>query len=279
MEGEEWSSRAMRTSNLLEFAYESALIEAGNKAMYTSSALSKITEMQKIVNSIRQELKRQSDSHTRTTGQSFFKEKVKIYGVRAALVTKIAKGFNQEILAMNKEQVFALCEALWQSGYMEESFVACHYSYLIRKQFEPADFKVLEKWANSYLSNWASCDTLCNHTIGSFVEMYPEFLASLKKWAKSNNRWMRRAAAVTLIVPARHGKFLPNIFKIADILLEDSDDLVQKGYGWLLKAASQAHQNQVFAYVVKNKAKMPRTALRYAIEKMPAALRKLAMVK
>ena len=64
---------------------------------------------------------------------------------------------------------------------------------------------------------------------------------------------------------------------IADILLEDKDDLVQKGYGWLLKEASRTHQDQVFEYVMRNKAVMPRTALRYAIEKMPEELRRKAM--
>ncbi len=64
---------------------------------------------------------------------------------------------------------------------------------------------------------------------------------------------------------------------IADILLEDKDDLVQKGYGWLLKEASRTHQEQVFEYVMRNKAIMPRTALRYAIEKMPEELRRKAM--
>jgi len=59
----------------------------------------------------------------------------------------------------------------------------------------------------------------------------------------------------------------------------DGDDLVQKGYGWMLKAASEAHQEEVYDYVMKNKAKMPRTALRYSIEKMPDALRKKAMEK
>jgi len=59
----------------------------------------------------------------------------------------------------------------------------------------------------------------------------------------------------------------------------DDDDLVQKGYGWMLKAASEAHQREVFEYVMKNKTEMPRTALRYAIEKMPEELRKAAMEK
>jgi len=90
---------------------------------------------------------------------------------------------------------------------------------------------------------------------------------------------MRRASAVTLIIPARHGKFLKEIFELADILLTDKDDMVQKGYGWMLKAASEAHQDQVFEYVMNKKDIMPRTALRYAIEKMPSDLRLKAMDK
>ena len=90
---------------------------------------------------------------------------------------------------------------------------------------------------------------------------------------------MRRASAVSLIVPARRGKFLSDILEIADLLLTDGDDLVQKGYGWMLKAASQVHQFEIFSYVMTKKQVMPRTALRYAIEKMPADLKVQAMVK
>jgi 3-methyladenine DNA glycosylase AlkD len=233
--------------------------------------------MKTIIKQIRQELKQNSDTDTRTSGQSFFKEKIKIYGVKSALVNKIAKVHDKEVSALNKKEVFDLCEELWQSGYLEESFIACHFSYLIHKNYEQNDFKTFEKWVNNYISNWASCDTFCNHTLGTFVEMYPKYLRDLKKWAKSKNRWMRRASAVSLIVPAKHGDFLLDIFDIADILLLDGDDLVQKGYGWMLKSASEAYQKEVFDYVMKNKHKMPRTALRYAIEKMPKELKRKAM--
>ena len=162
---------------------------------------------------------------------------------------------------------------------MEESFIACHWSYAVRRDYGPEDFAVFEAWVNDYVSNWASCDTLCNHTIGALVDKYPAFLADLKRWAGSPNRWTRRAAAVSLIIPARQGRFLKEIFEIADILLMDQDDLVQKGYGWMLKVASQAHQAPVFEYVMAHKARMPRTALRYAIEKLPKELRVRAMEK
>ena len=107
----------------------------------------------------------------------------------------------------------------------------------------------------------------------------PNILISLKAWTKSENRWLRRASAVTLILPARKGNFLNDIFEICDSLLKDEDDLVQKGYGWLLKEASRTHQKQVFEYIMKNKKDMPRTALRYAIEKLPKDLRDIAMKK
>jgi 3-methyladenine DNA glycosylase AlkD len=109
--------------------------------------------------------------------------------------------------------------------------------------------------------------------------MYPGYLSNLKVFAKSENRWMRRASAVSLIVPARKGKFLKDILEIADILLLDEDDLVQKAYGWLLKVTSKLNEQAVYNYVMKNKAIMPRTALRYSIEKMPKDLKAMAMDK
>ncbi len=59
----------------------------------------------------------------------------------------------------------------------------------------------------------------------------------------------------------------------------DKDDLVQKGYGWMLKAASEANQREIFEYVIKNKPIMPRAALRYPIEKMSKDLKSKAMEK
>jgi 3-methyladenine DNA glycosylase AlkD len=73
--------------------------------------------------------------------------------------------------------------------------------------------------------------------------------------------------------------FLNDIFEIANTLLTDKHDLVQKGYGWMLKAASQAQEKEVFDFVMSKKSIMPRTALRYAIEKMPPELKSRAMEK
>lgn len=235
--------------------------------------------MQEIIANIREELQKNASEEAKTATLRFFKEEIKAYGVKSPTVQKIAKEIRKESGIKDKTTILNICEALWQSGMIEESFVACEWSNAIEKSYLPQDFATFERWIKNYVSNWASCDTLCNHTVGEFVMMYPEFVSKLKEFARSDNRWVKRAAAVTLIIPARKGLFLNDIFEIADTMLTDPDDMVQKGYGWMLKAASEAHQQEVFEYVMKNKAIMPRTSLRYAIEKMPKELKAWAMAK
>jgi 3-methyladenine DNA glycosylase AlkD len=230
-----------------------------------------------VLAAVRQELRQSIDEKTRASAQRFFKEEVKFHGVKSALVKKIATKYFREIKDRDKKEIFSLCEDLLQANFGEEAFIAFEWSYTLRRKYEPEDFAVFERWVDLYVDNWAKCDTLCNHTLGTFVEMYPQFIENLEVWARAENRWLRRASAVTLILPARKGAFLQEVFEISDILLTDKDDMVQKGYGWLLKETSRNHQPEVFDYVMKWKAKMPRTALRYAIEKMPEEMRKKAM--
>lgn len=235
--------------------------------------------MDKILEQVRKELIANADEKTKASGQRFFKEPIVSFGVKAHTAKKISKASFKLLSGKTKEEIFELCEKLWQTGYIEESFVACEWSYYLCKEYKPADFEVFARWINLYVSNWASCDTICNHTVGEFIMKYPGFINRLKEFAKSDNRWVRRAAAVSLILPARKGMFLTDIFEIAEILLLDEDDLVQKGYGWMLKVASQSHQQEVFDFIMKHKAVMPRTALRYAIEKMPEGMRRRVISK
>jgi len=235
--------------------------------------------MYEIIAEIRRELENNSDKKVQESSLHFFKEAIQSYGVKSSDVIKLSKDYYKSIKDSPKEEVFGYCEELWQSQMMEESFIACNWSYFIHKEYQPEDFEVFEKWINNYVNNWASCDTLCNHTVGEFIEMYPEYLSRLKAMTQSENRWMRRAAAVSLIIPARKGLFINDIFEIADSLLMDNDDLVQKGYGWMLKVACKHHQQEVFEYIMGKKSIMPRTALRYAIEKMPVEMKKAAMEK
>lgn len=234
--------------------------------------------MHKITQQIKAELKANID-HNPKNDQKFHKNPIKSYGVKTGKVRKIAKKYFSEIKSFKKEKIFNLCEKLLKSNYTEESTVAFSWVYELRKQYQQSDFKTFQYWLEKYITNWGTCDDFCTHTLGEFLLQFPQFLPKLKIWAKSKNRWLRRASAVSLIYPNRKNKYINNSFEIANILLEDQDDLVQKCYGWMLKEVSELYPEKVYNFVMKNKTKMPRTALRYAIEKLPKNLKKQAMEK
>jgi len=233
--------------------------------------------METILERIRTDLKNNCDQATQKSFQRFFKEEVRYYGVKTSTVSRIAKKYWSEIKTLDKQEIFKLCNELYSSDYCEEAFIVSNWVPNLADRFDVADLALFRTWIEKYVNNWAKCDGFCNHTIGTLVTMYPECVGELKRWALSQNRWLKRAAAVSLIIPVKHGAFLEDAFEIADCLLTDKDDMVQKGYGWLLKEASRHHQEEVFGYILKNRGTMPRTALRYAIELMPPEQRKEAM--
>ena len=235
--------------------------------------------MNSILAQIRVDLKSATDKETQRSFQRFFKEQVKYYGVKTETVGKIAKKYWPRVKSLDKLIIFQLCEELYRSDYTEEAFVVSFWLPNYIECLLPGDLATFKLWIERYVNNWAKCDGFCNHTIGDLLQKYPQIIDEVKSWAKSGNRWLRRASAVSLIVPAKSGEFLADALEICDVLLTDLDDMVQKGYGWLLKEESRKHQKKVFDYVVKNRKVMPRTALRYAIELMPKELKAEAMKK
>lgn len=235
--------------------------------------------MDDIIRQIQEELLMQRDPEPNNNFQRFFKEPVKYYGVKTGRVEQIAKKYWKDLKHKDKHEILQLCELLYQSGYCEETFIVSSWTANMSQLFEYEDIYLFKRWIDLYITNWASCDGFCNHTVGHFIQKYPQAFEEIITWTDSSNRWMRRAAAVSFIIPAKKGEFLDEIFHIADKLLTDSEDMVQKGYGWLLKDASIKHPSEVFSYVMKHKRLMPRTALRYAIERMDPNLKKEAMKK
>jgi 3-methyladenine DNA glycosylase AlkD len=175
--------------------------------------------MDRIIAQIRQELEALADPAIQKGSKRFFKEEIRCYGIKTATVVAMAKKYWKEVQGRPKQEIFALCEELYRLGYLEEYFIVSQWAHALSGQYERKDLAVFERWIDTYITNWASCDGLCTHTLGDFIEQYPEYIDALKRWTQSKNRWMRRASAVSLIVPANHGKFLKESIEIADLLL------------------------------------------------------------
>ncbi len=234
-------------------------------------------EKRSMIQQIRQELGEHIDDEYRDSAKRFVKEGITLRGVRTPVVRRISGKYYSRVRKMAKEKIVSLCEDLLKSGYSEDRTIAFDWAFRLKKYYTPFDFRILESWLREHVSNWGACDDLCTHAFGAFIYQLPEFIREVMKWTEADSKWLRRASAVVMIYSIRRNEFPEAVVRIADSLLLDEDYLVQKGYGWMLKEASNKHPDEVFNYVTARKKTMPRTALRYAIEKLSPELKSQAM--
>jgi 3-methyladenine DNA glycosylase AlkD len=224
-----------------------------------------------IIQEIKDRLEKHSDPDKRRKRihwEKQYQEMPKLYGVPTPVVRKLSSRFFKKIKKQPKQRILQLCTELLESGYSEERTIAFDWAFRLRRIYEESDFQLLKTWLMKHVHGWGACDDLCTHTLGAFIHQFPEFIQKTREWTRSKNRWVRRASAVCLIYLVRRKTCLGDVFETADALLTDQDIMVQKGYGWMLKEASNHYPKEVFDYVMKNRRGMPRTALRYAIEKL-----------
>ncbi|MBN1486007.1 MAG: DNA alkylation repair protein [Anaerolineae bacterium] len=226
--------------------------------------------MEKVITQIKQAIGEARASKSNLKGEN---------RLTTPVIRDISKQYYQDIKHLEKSQVLDICEILLASRDGAERIIAFDWAYRYKKHYTEDDFQRFELWLAKYVDDWGSCDDFCSHAFGHLIYRYPAHITQVKAWTQSPNRWFRRAAAVIMIYSARKETHLDAAFEIADSLLMDQDDLVQKGYGWMLKEISKRQPAPVFDYVMAHRATMPRTALRYAIEKLAPELRKQAMQK
>jgi hypothetical protein len=120
------------------------------------------------------------------------------------------------------------------------------------------------------INNWDLVDLGALYAVGSYLFDKPRDI--LYKLALSKNIWERRTAIVGTAYFIRQGD-VADTFKIAEILLNDKHDLVHKGAGWMLRFAGEKDRQKLLAFLDRYAATMPRTLLRYSIERLDKKLR------
>jgi 3-methyladenine DNA glycosylase AlkD len=171
------------------------------------------------------------------------------------------------------------CTALWDGGSFGEGVIVCYVYRRFAKQCGAREFKLFTRWLDRYVDNWGLTDALSLWLLGSSIANDPALIANLHAWTRSKNRWKRRAAAVAMVPSARKGLHTKEILRIAQPLIPDEDDMVQKGVGWLLKETYPKKPREVVRFLDPWRAKAPRLVLRYAAEKMEPADRAHIMTR
>jgi len=121
------------------------------------------------------------------------------------------------------------------------------------------------------INNWDLVDLSAPNIVGEFLQK--EDASILRQLAKSSNLWERRIAIVSTYSFIRKRSFGETLV-ISEILLNDEHDLIHKAVGWMLREVGKRNKNALEIFLQPRYKKMPRTMLRYAIEKFPEEERK-----
>jgi 3-methyladenine DNA glycosylase AlkD len=136
---------------------------------------------------------------------------------------------------------------------------ACYYMYLAH---------------TAYINNWDLVDSSAEYIVGPWLQDRPEKLNVLQRLARSDSLWERRIAMLATFAYIKQGQ-AHDAIEIAEILLHDKHDLIQKAVGWMLREMGKRVDRQVLlSFLDQHAADMPRTTLRYAIEHFDPEMRK-----
>jgi 3-methyladenine DNA glycosylase AlkD len=182
--------------------------------------------------------------------------------------------------AWSIEDAMALAGELIVDRYLEVKSVGIEVVARYRRDFTPRLLPIWKAWlANNHSANWATTDAICGALIGPLIVKYPPLGARMRVWARDPNMWVRRAAAVSLIPSARQGLALDLAYEVARRLHADTEDLIQKAVGWMLREAGKADAARLECYLRANGPRIPRTTLRYAIERFPDGKRRALLAQ
>jgi 3-methyladenine DNA glycosylase AlkD len=194
--------------------------------------------------------------------------------------TKPMRALARSIYLANRDEwsvndAMRLADGLMADPHLETKSVGIEVVARYHRSFSP---KLLPKWkrwlANNHSANWATTDAICGYLIGPLIVAHPSLAPRVGGWARHRNMWVRRAAAVSLIPSVRKGGSLDAAYDVARALAADREDLIHKAVGWLLREAGKADLRRLERYLRENGPAIPRTTVRYAVERMPEAKRR-----
>ena len=203
------------------------------------------------------------------TGKGQYGEGDKFCGITVPVQRRIARRYKHLPLADLKK--------LLRSPIHEQRFTALE---ILVFQYEAGDAAARQRIFDFYLenaariNNWDLVDTSAPYIVGQHLLQRPRRI--LYRLAKSENLWKRRIAMVSTMAFIAQND-LEDTFAIAALLLSDKHDLIHKAVGWMLREAGKRSQPELLKFLKQNYGAMPRTALRYAVERLPDAQRKRAL--
>jgi len=213
------------------------------------------------------ELKILATEDRRKSNEWFFKTNKGEYGygdiflgVRMPDIRKVAKKFSSKIALKELTELI-------QSPIHEVRLCAL---IILVNQYKKGNFsKIFEYYIRqiNFINNWDLVDSSAPYIVGDYLYNNPDQRSILFEFVHSENLWVRRISIVSTFTLIKNNQFNETL-QIAKILLNDKHDLIHKAVGWMLREVYKRDQDLIRTFLKQNYSQLPRTTLRYAIERM-----------
>jgi len=213
------------------------------------------------------ELKILATEDRRKSNEWFFKTNKGEYGygdiflgVRMPDIRKVAKKFSPKITLKELTELI-------QSPIHEVRLCAL---IILVNQYKKGNFsKIFEYYIRqiNFINNWDLVDSSAPYIVGDYLYNNPDERSILFEFVHSENLWVKRISIVSTFTLIKNNQFNETL-QIAKILLNDKHDLIHKAVGWMLREVYKRDQDLIRTFLKQNYAQLPRTTLRYAIERM-----------
>lgn len=226
-----------------------------------------------MIKKIKEEFKKLSNKEQAEHLQKYFKTGKGEYGegdiflgIRVPMIRKIAKKYS----TLSIDDTFKFLKSACHEERLFALFVLVG---LFKKENEQAKEKIYELYLRNTncINNWDLVDVSAPHIVGAYL--FSRNKKPIYFLASSENIWERRIAIMATMYFIRNNEFIDTL-KIAEILLRDKEDLIHKAVGWMLREIGKRDSKAEEEFLKKHYKEMPRTMLRYAIEKFPEEKRK-----
>lgn len=224
-----------------------------------------------MIRNLRADLKKHSNAKKAKLLSRFFKTGEGQYGFGDVFLG-ITVPVSRQLAAKYNDLSYTEIGELLKSPVHEERLIALLILVYGFQKKEMEQRRIYEFYLKHtrFINNWDLVDLSADKIVGGYLIDKPKTI--LYKLAASKNIWERRIAMIATFNFIKNKDYEDSL-KIAEILLLDQHDLIQKAVGWMLREIGKRDERALKNFLQANYKKMPRTSLRYAIEKFPPSLR------
>jgi len=221
------------------------------------------------IEQIRKQFRRLGDPAIAAHSQRFFKtgkgqygEGDKFLGIRVPVIRQWAKTYRRISL---DEALGILPSPFHEERQLALFILVAHYAAAATPGEQAAIYRAYLNHTD-HINNWDLVDCSAEHVVGA--HLFPRSRKPLYRLVRAKNLWRRRIAIMATFHFLKRGDFADTL-ALAEELLEDKEDLIHKAAGWMLREVGKRERSVAVRFLDRHYRKMPRTMLRYAIEKFP----------